>query len=285
MKRITEKIGMKKLITLTTVLMLFLAAFAPVVSHAQGYDAYVNTSFLNMRVGPGASYERVATLSQGTTMRLIARDAAGTWVQGVLSTGVSGWVNASYLVVLINIYNLPIGVPSTPSIPAQSAFGAVVNTAFLNLRNGPAANFSIVAKLSRGDQVTLVGRNGDAKWVQVITATNLQGWLSARYLISYGVIANLPITSGTGVSDGFVEPVPTGGSSGIVATAQLNVRTGPSIYFSRFETLPQGTGVNLAGRNATGTWLVVQLADGRTGWVNASYVFTTYPIATLPILG
>ncbi len=275
---------MKKLLTLGTVLVLFLAALSPAVSYAQGYDAYVNTSFLNMRVGPGATYELIATVPQGTTMRLIARDAAGTWVQGVLSTGVSGWVNSTYLVVLINIYALPIGIPNTPTIPAQTVISAAVNTSFLNLRNGPAANFSIVAKLARNDQVTLVGRNGDAKWVQVITSSNLQGWLSARYLISYGVVANLPVTSGTGVTPGYVEPVPTGGSSGIVATNALNVRTGPSIYFSRFETLPQGTGVNLAGRNATGTWLVVQLADGRTGWVNASYVYTTYAIVTLPIL-
>jgi N-acetylmuramoyl-L-alanine amidase len=252
---------------------------------AQSGNAVVNTDFLNMRVGPGVQYERVATVAYGQTMTLIARDAAGQWVQGVLPTGVSGWVNAYYLVTTVNILSLPIGVPSQPTPPPQVVgLAGVVNTGNLNLRNGPAANFGILAKLPRGTTLTLTGRNGDARWVQV-NVNGLVGWVSARYLLVNGAVISLPVISGTGVTPGYVEPVPSGGSSGIVTAGALNVRYGPNAFSPVLTQLRQGQGVNLAGRNATGTWLLVQLADGRIGWVNGAFISTSYPIGSLPIKG
>lgn len=266
-------------------LMLLSLALPSAAQAQQPVDAIVNTAFLNMRVAPDPTSTRVAVLPSGTPMRLVARDATGRWVQGVLNTGVSGWVNASFLQVFININALPIGIPSQVVPPQPITGQATVNTGAQNVRSGPAANFSIIARLTRGDVVTLVGRNGDARWVQVVTSGGVNGWMSARYLLPNVPIASLPVTSGTGVTPGFVQPVPSGGSAGIVATSVLNVRLGPGVHFRSFTRLTQGTGVNLAGRNAAGNWLLVQLADGRTGWVNAAFISTSFPISSLPVRG
>lgn len=277
---------MKRALTLLTLILMLISLVLPSAAQAQQpVDAIVNTAFLNMRVAPNPTSTRVAVLPSGTPMRLVARDTTGRWVQGVLNTGVSGWVNASYLQVFININALPIGVPSQAVPPTVITGQATVNTGAQNVRSGPAANFSIIARLTRGDVVTLVGRNGDARWVQVVTSGGVNGWMSARYLLPNVPIASLPITSGTGVTPGFVQPVPSGGSAGIVAANVLNVRLGPGVHFRSFTRLTQGTGVNLAGRNAAGNWLLVQLADGRTGWVNAAFISTSFPISSLPVRG
>lgn len=277
---------MKHLLSLLAVFLLVWGLALPSAAQTpQPVDAIVNTAFLNMRVAPDPTSQRIAVLPAGTPMRLIARDLSGRWVQGVLTTGVSGWVNVSFLQVFININALPIGVPSQ-TVPPQPVIGqAVVNTGAQNVRSGPGANFSVIGRLTRGDVVTLVGRNGDARWVQVVTSSGLNGWMSARYLRANIPIVTLPVTNPTGVTPGFVQPVPSGGTAGIVTAGALNVRLGPGVHFRSFARIPQGTGVNLVGRNAAGTWLLVQLADGRIGWVSAQFISTSFPIFELPVRG
>ncbi len=277
---------MKRVLTLLLLAIMLIGLALPSAAQVpQPADAVVNTPFLNMRVAPDPTSARIAVLPAGTPMRLVARDAAGRWVQGVLNTGVSGWVNASFLLVFVNINALPIGIPSQVVPPPPLTGLATVNTGAQNVRSGPGANFSIIDRLRRGDVVTLVGRNGDARWVQVVTSSGVNGWMSARYLLPNIAIVNLPVTNPTGVTPGFVEPVPSGGTAGIVTASALNVRLGPGVHFRSIARLTRGTGVNLSGRNVAGNWLLVQLADGRTGWVNASFISTGFPISSLPVRG
>lgn len=279
------------------VMVLLLGSLLPLATQAQVTDAYVNVPLVNMRVAPDANSQLISTLAQGTTMRLIARDGQGLWVQAVLPGGTSGWINAAYLAIFINIYTLPIGIPTdtyyppTPiptliPTPLPTLLSAIVSTGAQNVRSGPGANFSIVGRLVRNDQVSLSGRNADATWVQVTTASGLTGWMSRRYLApAGGTVLGLPVVSSTGISEGFVQPVPTGGSAAIVNAATLNVRTGPGTQYRTFTRVSQGEGVNLAGRNIRGDWLLIQMVDGRTGWVSGAYLTTSFPTQNLPIKG
>ncbi len=85
---------------------------------------------------------------------------------------------------------------------------------------------------------------------------------------------------------------PTGGpgsGSGGVGTATvrstlLNVRQGPAVSYSIITTISRGTVVQLAGyRNATSTWVMIILADGRQGWSYAPFLQTSYNISSLPV--
>lgn len=61
---------------------------------------------------------------------------------------------------------------------------------------------------------------------------------------------------------------------GIISSLQsVNVRTGPSASSPAFEALDAGTRVEILGENPEGTWLNVELEDGRQGWVSAALVF------------
>jgi uncharacterized protein YgiM (DUF1202 family) len=77
-----------------------------------------------------------------------------------------------------------------------------------------------------------------------------------------------------------------GGSAGepvaTVTANWLNMRSGPSTAFPVIATVPGGTEVDLLARNASATWVKIRLPDNRIGWVNASYLSTTYPITSLP---
>jgi SH3-like domain-containing protein len=55
-----------------------------------------------------------------------------------------------------------------------------------------------------------------------------------------------------------------------VTTDALNVREGPSTSFPVIVTVPNGTQMTVLGRNATNTWIMVQLEDGTEGWVTRS---------------
>jgi uncharacterized protein YraI len=68
-----------------------------------------------------------------------------------------------------------------------------------------------------------------------------------------------------------------------INTGAANLRSGPGLNFGSIAALPFGFGVNLTARNSQGTWVYVTLGNGIVGWVSSSVLFTSYPIANLPI--
>lgn len=264
-----------RLTVLILLVMLVLSAAASV--SAQQSSMIVNASRVNLRSGPGAGFPMVAQLEFGHLVTPISRNADGSWVEVQLINGVTGWVNARYVQS-----SVPIG--SLPVTQQTGSLNAAVNTAFLNVRTGPGANFPVVTRLSFGAALNLVGRNADSSWAQVSVPGVAEGWVSTRYIAASVLIDSLPVTSNTGIFPTFPQPVPPqGGPTGIVTSMGLSVRFGPGLNFGRFEILRQGEGVSLLGRNGNSTWLLVQLANGLTGWVNSSYILTSYPIANLVV--
>lgn len=73
-----------------------------------GATGTVITGMLNVRTGPGVGYPAFTTISNGTTVTLLGRDATATWVKVILRDGRQGWVNASYLNTSIPVINLPV---------------------------------------------------------------------------------------------------------------------------------------------------------------------------------
>jgi hypothetical protein len=63
----------------------------------------------------------------------------------------------------------------------------------------------------------------------------------------------------------------------------LNVRQGPGAGFAAIDLLSRGQTVPLLGRNPPATWVEIQLPDGRTGWVNSSFMSSDYAYFNLPI--
>ena len=72
---------------------------------------------------------------------------------------------------------------------------------------------------------------------------------------------------------------------GIIASINtVNVREGPGVSFSAFEALRPGTQVEVLGQDVEGSWLNIQLEDGREGWVAATLVRLQETPTPLPSL-
>lgn len=69
-------------------------------------------------------------------------------------------------------------------------------------------------------------------------------------------------------------PSPTPTVVGIVQSLQrVNVRQGPGEEYGSLTSLPPGTGVQVVGQNAEGTWFNVRLEDNREGWISGRLLF------------
>jgi uncharacterized protein YraI len=171
----------------------------------------------------------------------------------------------------------PAGPTPTPQPTGPTA--TVVN-ARLNVREGPGTAFAILQVLGQGDRVTLLARNEWNTWAQVRTPNGLVGWVYAPLLQTSIPIANLPVAGGTGGSPNGSGPTATLSNAAYV----LNVRSGPGTNFESIAKILRGQQVRMLGRNASSTWIKVQLEDGRQGWSSAAYLVSTTPFANLPVV-
>jgi len=73
------------------------------------------------------------------------------------------------------------------------------------------------------------------------------------------------------------------GAVASVNTGSLNVRTGPGMQYGSIATLPFGFGVNMVARNSVGNWILIELTNGVTGWVNVNFLFTQFNTHSLPV--
>lgn len=56
---------------------------------------------------------------------------------------------------------------------------AIVITDALNVRFGPDTSYNRIGGVNKDNSLTVIGRNKDCSWVQVITPTGMQGWVAA----------------------------------------------------------------------------------------------------------
>jgi hypothetical protein len=84
--------------------------------------------------------------------------------------------------VAIQAINNSGAVAITPSanLASASAEPAMVNTGFLNLREGPGVSYNVMLKLTQGQTVAILSRSGN--WAFVQLPTGMRGWVNVRYL-------------------------------------------------------------------------------------------------------
>jgi len=74
---------------------------------------------LNVRAGPGTSYDILAQVHKGDTLTINGQNAGGDWVQVITGTGREGWVAASFLEInldlaLVSLVEDILPPPATP---------------------------------------------------------------------------------------------------------------------------------------------------------------------------
>ncbi|MFO7538498.1 MAG: SH3 domain-containing protein [Chloroflexota bacterium] len=240
--------------------------------HSSGhYTAVIATGALNVRSGPGITFNRTAAVYQGNTVTLLGRNQSATWVKIQMANGHQGWVNVAYTFPSVAVVTLP--VVDAPAPPSASAT-AVVNTGALNVRSGPSVAHTVVAVAQQGFALQLLGRNANSSWAKVRLTSGQEGWVNASLITPSVPISSLPMVDAPGVT-------PTA----VVNTGALNVRSGPGVSYSVVTWVQQGQTLSLLGRNANSSWVQVRTAGNHTGWVNASLIQANVAVSSLPVVG
>ena len=138
---------------------------------------------------------------------------------------------------------------------ASAATGAA--TATVNIRSGSGTSHAVVGGLVRGQRITTTSapRNG---WVAVRFAGS-RAYIASRYLDSKGALPAAPTR------------ISTRGTK--VATATLNVRSGPAADRSAVGRIREGSRITLTGK-LSGRYAQTRY-DGRARWVSMAYLAST----------
>lgn len=212
----------------------------------------VTASALNVRKGAGTTFEVVGLLRQNEVVEGLGLSLDGAWAQIKRpSDGLTGWASRQFLTTT----TAPPPPPPPPPPPTAAWFK--VNTAALNVREGPGTTFRILGLVYRNEVVQRLEVSTDGDWFRVRrNYDGFTGWVSKQYL-----------------DETTAPPPPVEETIWYqVRAAALNVREGPGTSFNSVGFLSKGEGVAGVDVNADGTWRKVQRVDGFTGWCSNQYL-------------
>ena len=204
------------------------------------------TSSLNLRSGPSTGDPVIAVMPAGATVTLTGESANG--FLGVTYSGRTGWAYAAFLSTS--------GSTPTPTPAPSPGTGSATVTSSLNLRAGPSTSDAVIAVMPAGSTVTLTGNSSNG--FLSVTFNGRAGWASATYLDTDGGSAPPPTTP------------PSSGTGTAVATAAVNLRSGPSTSNAVLAVIPAGATVTVTGSAQNGFYPVTYA--GRSGWAYGAYL-------------
>ncbi len=213
-----------------------------------------------------------------------------------LLDGNTGWINAADADVRrIDGLNIPFctnprptrsvdggstngAAPSGPTL--SSSIIAIINTAFLNVRSGPGAQFTVVTTLSGGTRADVIGVAPDGVWY-LIEGNFGEGWVNASgetgYIIFRGDGSRLPVIRNY---TGSVLNRPIARiTDAVTLYAAPNVTLGTIGALSGvLEDLP------VVARTEDFTWVQLNTALG-FGWVRTNEIELSGDTTTIPVAG
>jgi uncharacterized protein YgiM (DUF1202 family) len=254
--------------------------------------ARVDNEGLNMRQGPGATYEQLGTLSRNDEVVLLALNKTGDWALVKIADGQFGWVSLDYLAVDGSLTDAPQVISPAPSrslpsgqvapiFPAASTSGPTAailnltslatarpNRADVDLYRGPGSTYLPIVSLSVDDTVFVLALSQGKDWALVRPADTYKspGWVLLQDLTVDGSLANAPQ-----VFTAWVE------------SNALAVRRGPGLYYEQIGTLAINDLVAVVGVNAGGNWALIQpIMGGGQGWIPINFLNLTGSWADVP---
>lgn len=151
-------------------------------SSGPAYD-YVNGTNVNMRSGPGTSYDKIAQYNIGTYVEILesAKNSSGEiWYKvKVIGTGTVGYIISDYITIVPK-EEKPEEEPEE-NIPATPIAYGYVNGSNVRLRSGPSTSDNILGKFDEGTKVeildTVKNSSGETWYKLKITDTAEVGYI------------------------------------------------------------------------------------------------------------
>ncbi|WP_339200978.1 SH3 domain-containing protein [Peribacillus sp. FSL P2-0133] len=213
----------------------------------------VSTGSLNIRKNASDSAGMVAKLTRGTQVTVYLE--SNGWAK-VKANGKEGYVSSKYLSA-----TKPGTVTKAAATVKTTTNYVNVGTGSLNMRKSGVDSASIVAKLTRGTQVTVYS---ESKGWAKIKANGKEGYVSTKYLSATkpGTVTKAAVTVKTTTK--YVN----------VSTGSLNMRKSGKATASVVAILSKGTKVTVYSE-ANG-WAKIK-ANGKDGYVSAKYLSASKP--------
>lgn len=151
----------KRSLCLLLSLILLIGIYASSITARAEGNVQITGDNINIRSGPGLSYEVMMQVQKGKTYPIINEE--GDWYEIQLDEGKKGWI-ANWLVRKTGLTMNDSGVATANS---------------LRVRTGPGTGNEVLGTLNQGDKVEILSeKNG---WFEVKTSFG-KGWVSKDYI-------------------------------------------------------------------------------------------------------
>ncbi len=140
----------------------------------------------------------------------------------------------------------------------------IANTAFLNLRSGDGAEYTIVGRVAGGATLIPLGHNANFSWWYV-QAGDVVGWALAELVIPRGDFTGVPLVEAVGVI----------GLPRFFLFSDQNLLTLPDKFSAPVCGLVGNLEYEVTGKNSAGTFLFITATckdgGGAEGWIPADF--------------
>lgn len=234
---------MKKIhiFALTSILLLAFI-FSGTSMHAKADQANVSTDVLNIRSGPGLSYDVIGQLKRDESIEIVS--SSDDWYQ-IDYKGKEGWV-ASWLI-------------QSGSDDTQTSSQEVISQANgLNFRASPSTEAMIISKLDSGDRASFISQQGE--WMN-INFNGENGWVHEQY------VSMVSESNDSQLEDEQPSTEASGAFKVLVDT--LNVRIAPNLSSKQIDVVYKNEVFPITERD--GNWIKIKVNDKDQGWVYSFY--------------
>lgn len=200
----------------------------------------------------------------------------------------------SLIALILSMLILPVaaqtpgsgGVFPPPQWATEEIF-AIVAVPRANVRTAPSVETGLITRvITIGQRYAVRGFVDEQDWWLLEIGGEL-GWVSFDGIL----VTNNDRTSAldgplslTAAQEASIDAQIQLAQTQVAATANVNIRQGPSIRTARIGLLPFNDRANIVGRNAFGTWLLIDYR-GVLGWVSAPLVVLPFglPLDAIPV--
>ena len=224
---------------------------------------------MNVRSGPGLTYDIVTTVPAGTQGVIVGTDPNDDWYL-VEIDGIDGqvWIyqNLTTLVgslagvkqyTALEIVQLATGTASTDG----SAPLAITVPELMNVRSGPGLIYDIVTTVPAGTQGYIYGIDPDDDWFHIeLEGFDARVWVYQDLTTVIGSLAAVKIYTLQEIAQLLGAPGADGSLPlAITVPITMNVRTGPGLLYDIAGIVPQGTQGRIFGIDPANDWFQIEL--------------------------
>lgn len=155
---------------------------------AQGGAVVTVNGEMNVRQGPGTTYEIVGAATLGQEFPVTGKNADGDWWQ-IDFNGQAGWLFAPF-VTAANTENVPVAGGGEMAAPEGAQ--ATVDSD-LNVRAGPGTEYGRIGGANAGEQFQITGKDETGEWFR-LDFDGQNGWVFALYVTATSA-ADVPVVA------------------------------------------------------------------------------------------